>query len=205
MGGCCGQLWVKHMICGQTCDGLYHFTFYLIVLGYPLDSMRSVSPSETYPTYGSTWVVLWLLFFGFCFVAAPILLLVWHRLFQSKNKNKIKFKKKIAKKSKKSPTQAIRDLFMWRGPDMLTIHLPLGVVDPDANDGSYSPLVPGSGFTLDEDGRLFPPDFGFLSFAAFSSFSFSGLDIRPWRTDTRHFVNCHYKIRKKPFTFGLIY
>ncbi len=25
------------MICGQTCDELYHFTFYLIVLGYPLD------------------------------------------------------------------------------------------------------------------------------------------------------------------------
>ncbi len=24
---CCGQLWVRHMICGQTCDGLYHFTF----------------------------------------------------------------------------------------------------------------------------------------------------------------------------------
>ncbi len=22
---CCGQLWVRHMICGQTCDGLYHF------------------------------------------------------------------------------------------------------------------------------------------------------------------------------------
>ncbi len=28
----CGQLWVRHMICGQTCDELYHFTFYLIVL-----------------------------------------------------------------------------------------------------------------------------------------------------------------------------
>ncbi len=27
--GCCGQLWVWHMICGQTCDGLYHFAFYL--------------------------------------------------------------------------------------------------------------------------------------------------------------------------------
>ncbi len=20
---CCGQLWVRHMICGQTCDGLF--------------------------------------------------------------------------------------------------------------------------------------------------------------------------------------
>ncbi len=30
---CCGQLWVRHMICGQTCDGLYHFAFSLIVLG----------------------------------------------------------------------------------------------------------------------------------------------------------------------------
>ncbi len=27
---CCGRLWVRHMICGQTCDGLYHFVFYLI-------------------------------------------------------------------------------------------------------------------------------------------------------------------------------
>ncbi len=33
-GGCCGQLWVSHMICGQTCDELCHFTFYLIVLGF---------------------------------------------------------------------------------------------------------------------------------------------------------------------------
>ncbi len=31
---CCGQLWVRRMICGQTCDEQYHFTFYLIVLGY---------------------------------------------------------------------------------------------------------------------------------------------------------------------------
>ncbi len=31
---CCGQLWVRLMLCGQTCDELYHFTFYLIVLGY---------------------------------------------------------------------------------------------------------------------------------------------------------------------------
>ncbi len=31
---CCGQLWVRHMVCGQTCDELYHFTFYLIVLEY---------------------------------------------------------------------------------------------------------------------------------------------------------------------------
>ncbi len=27
---CCGQLWVWHMICGQTCDGLYHFAFCLV-------------------------------------------------------------------------------------------------------------------------------------------------------------------------------
>ena len=24
----CGQLWVRHMFCCRTCDGLYHFTFY---------------------------------------------------------------------------------------------------------------------------------------------------------------------------------
>ena len=41
---CCGQLWVRHMICGQTCDELYQFTFYLIVLEYPLDSNRSSQP-----------------------------------------------------------------------------------------------------------------------------------------------------------------
>ncbi len=39
--GCCGQLWVRHMICGQTCGDLYHFTFLLIVLGYPQDPNRS--------------------------------------------------------------------------------------------------------------------------------------------------------------------
>ncbi len=33
-GACCGQLWVRHMICGQTCDELYHFTFYLIILEF---------------------------------------------------------------------------------------------------------------------------------------------------------------------------
>ncbi len=38
---CCGQLWVRHMICGQTCDGLYHFTFYLIVLGYHAEDLAS--------------------------------------------------------------------------------------------------------------------------------------------------------------------
>ncbi len=27
---CCGQLWVWHTVCGQTCDGLYHFAFYLV-------------------------------------------------------------------------------------------------------------------------------------------------------------------------------
>ncbi len=25
---CCGQVWVRHMICGQTCDELYHFTLH---------------------------------------------------------------------------------------------------------------------------------------------------------------------------------
>ncbi len=28
---CCVQLWEWHMICGQTCDGLYHFAFCLII------------------------------------------------------------------------------------------------------------------------------------------------------------------------------
>ncbi len=35
---CCGQLWVWHMICGQTCDGLYHLAFCLINFGIPLGS-----------------------------------------------------------------------------------------------------------------------------------------------------------------------
>ncbi len=38
-----GQLWVWHIVCGQTCDGLYHFMFYLVIfiqvhsLGVSLD------------------------------------------------------------------------------------------------------------------------------------------------------------------------
>ncbi len=38
---CCGQLWVRHMICGQSCDGLYHFAFYFCFAG-PLP-LRSLS------------------------------------------------------------------------------------------------------------------------------------------------------------------
>ncbi len=38
---CCSQLWVRHMICGQTCDGLYHFAFYLINFGIPQKSTIS--------------------------------------------------------------------------------------------------------------------------------------------------------------------
>ncbi len=36
---CCGQLWVWHTVCGQTCDGLYHFVFYLVIFGIPLGSL----------------------------------------------------------------------------------------------------------------------------------------------------------------------
>ncbi len=35
---CCGQLWVWHMVCGQTCDGLYNFAFYLVNSGIPFGS-----------------------------------------------------------------------------------------------------------------------------------------------------------------------
>ncbi len=35
---CCSQLWVWHMVCGQTCDGLYHFAFYLVNFGIPFGS-----------------------------------------------------------------------------------------------------------------------------------------------------------------------
>ncbi len=35
---CCGQLWVWHMVCGQNCDGLYHFAFYLVNFGIPFGS-----------------------------------------------------------------------------------------------------------------------------------------------------------------------
>ncbi len=67
---CCGQLWVRHMICGQTCDGLYHFTFYWVIFGIPFGSQPIKSALARhnqhwylpYPTYGSRWVVLWLLF-----------------------------------------------------------------------------------------------------------------------------------------------
>ncbi len=36
---CCGQLWVRHMFCCRTCDGLYHFTFFI-------DPNRSSLPSH---------------------------------------------------------------------------------------------------------------------------------------------------------------
>ncbi len=32
------------MICGQTCDGLYHFAFYLVNFGIPLDPSQSSQP-----------------------------------------------------------------------------------------------------------------------------------------------------------------
>ncbi len=35
---CCGQLWLGHMVCGQTCDGLYRFAFYLVNFGIPFGS-----------------------------------------------------------------------------------------------------------------------------------------------------------------------
>ncbi len=41
---CCGQLWVWHMICGQTCDGLYHFAFYLVNFGIPYGS-HTIKPA----------------------------------------------------------------------------------------------------------------------------------------------------------------
>ncbi len=41
---CCGQLWVWHIVCGQTCDGLYHFTLDLIISGYQSDPSRSSQP-----------------------------------------------------------------------------------------------------------------------------------------------------------------
>ncbi len=93
---CCGQLWVRHMICGRTCDELYHFPFSIDRLGIPLgsqlikftlarhsgvqvpvisrhgimwsflfNSFKLSANQDWYlpvPTYGSTWVVLWLLF-----------------------------------------------------------------------------------------------------------------------------------------------
>ncbi len=34
----CGQLWVWHIVCGQTCDGLDHVTFCLIIFGIPIGS-----------------------------------------------------------------------------------------------------------------------------------------------------------------------
>ncbi len=48
---CCGQLWVWHMICGQTCDGLYHFVFYLVNLGIPYGSLVVRLYSEIDHTY----------------------------------------------------------------------------------------------------------------------------------------------------------
>ncbi len=39
---CCGQLWVWHMVCGRTCDGLYRFAFYLVNFGIPLGSHSEI-------------------------------------------------------------------------------------------------------------------------------------------------------------------
>ncbi len=47
----CGQLWVWHMVCGQTWDGLYHLVFYLVILGYLSDPSRSRLYSEIDHTY----------------------------------------------------------------------------------------------------------------------------------------------------------
>ncbi len=41
---CRGQLWVWHIVCSQTCDGLYHFVFYLINFGIPLGS-NTIKPA----------------------------------------------------------------------------------------------------------------------------------------------------------------
>ncbi len=86
----CGQLWVWHIVCGQTCDGLYHFTFCLIIFGIPIGSLTIKSALARHTgvrrVFGSrqsdqcvnigtyhiqpqrcTWVVLWL----FCFRSTP--------------------------------------------------------------------------------------------------------------------------------------
>ncbi len=34
----CGQLWIRHMFCGRTCDELYHFTFCTDRFGIPSGS-----------------------------------------------------------------------------------------------------------------------------------------------------------------------
>ncbi len=41
---CCGQLWVWHIVCGQTCDGLYHFAIYLVNFGIPYGS-HTIKPA----------------------------------------------------------------------------------------------------------------------------------------------------------------
>ncbi len=45
---CCGQLWVWHIVCGQTCDGLYHFTFCLkstkSILALKLSVSATITP-----------------------------------------------------------------------------------------------------------------------------------------------------------------
>ncbi len=48
---CCGQLWVRHMICHQTCDGLYHFAFCLINFGTPFGSQLIKSALQGFLTF----------------------------------------------------------------------------------------------------------------------------------------------------------
>ncbi len=66
----CGQLWVRHMICGRTCDELYHFTFCTdpllrvlfgesLVLDYTQTLALKLSVSAIiYPRWTATYIVL---------------------------------------------------------------------------------------------------------------------------------------------------
>ena len=57
---CCGQLWVWHTVCGQTCDGLYHFVIYLVILGLYSEidhtylSIEAQCVSHHYPRWTAT-------------------------------------------------------------------------------------------------------------------------------------------------------
>ncbi len=55
---CCGQLWVRNMICGQTCDGLYHFAFCLIIFGIPFGSRLMIPTDQVSPTLSRQ--IIWL-------------------------------------------------------------------------------------------------------------------------------------------------
>ncbi len=68
---CCGQLWVRHVFCGRNLCWTIIFSIDRVGIPFGFQTIRWTLARHLVsrclylpiPTYGSTWVVLWLLFF----------------------------------------------------------------------------------------------------------------------------------------------